>query len=210
MPDTTIIALVGIISAAFAGAITAIVTGLFSWLNLRKQLDSQIGSLREELHQRNEEARRARLSDTRKIYLIPLREHLLGILASILGYHRAAEQLVTANFGSLPEGQGEQLTENYRHWQQMIADASADYAIYTTQISDPLLLELVEGLWSNEVQAASQFDPFVASAGAFFSDEIEYGRFKSLLDGTRNDRSILLLKMNKRIEALLAGEETSE
>jgi len=208
MSDTVIIAFLGIAGTALSGIIAAVVTGLFNRSTLQKQLDSQIGSLREELGQRNEEARRARLSDTRKTYLIPLREKLLGILASILAYHGAAAQWATTNFGSTTQGEIDELTENLQHWQQTLADASADYATYTTQISDPLLLELVEALWRNEVQAGSKLSPFVVS-GTWYSNPIEYQQFRELLDGTRNDRSELLIKMNNRIEELLAGEDTS-
>lgn len=205
MSDALIIAFLGVTGTLLAGLVS-------NWINirgLRVQITAQSHALQEELRQRNEEARRARLSEARSSYLVPFRQKLLGALGSIQSYQSASEQWVTTNYGSITEGQAKELDDNLRHWQQVLAEATAEIMTYSIQFSDPLLLKLFDELWRNEVEASRSLASFLIPS-SWFSVLSEHARFKELLEGTRDKRNILLIKMNKRIEELLAGDETVE
>src|ERR687892_1431507 len=83
MSETVLIASIGVAGTAFAGIVVALVTGLLNYHNQKLQLKSQGETLDKELKHQQEEMKRSRIVETRKTYLVPLREHLVSWLAAI-------------------------------------------------------------------------------------------------------------------------------
>ena len=203
MSETFWIALVGITG-------TAVVAIINAWLHSRTtklQLSATGDEHREQLNHQRDEARRGRIIEVRKSYLMPLRELLHSIWATQSSYHAAADQL---SF-SPEQTMSTEIWENFLKWQTSMIDLTKQVVSYTAQLSDSTLNNSINVYFEEESDRAAQLAPLVRDSQSLVGDELASNtrQLKEMLEKSRKARETQLLQINQRIEKLLAGEPTA-
>ena len=202
MSETVLIASIGVAGTAFAGIVVALVTGLLNYHNQKLQLKSQGETLDKELKHQQEEMKRSRIVETRKTYLVPLREHLVSWLAAINVSQGAMTQLTTADVTYFTPEQLGQLKDYAQQWQ---ASAIVSFMSFISQMSDGILEDQLLELWKNESSGAAKVAQTVNDGTAATNIEA----LVELVSQVATESKGILLLINKRIEEVLTGVDPS-
>jgi hypothetical protein len=138
-------ALVAIIAAA-SGIIGAAIAGLITYKTTSRQVQARLDELRQQLQQEREEARRGRLIEARKTYLLPLRTEISNVYGTCITFMSNTFLIGILKEGGLP-------TDARGSLKQVMEQVDSAAHTFTSfpkitnpligQIADPKLLELV-------------------------------------------------------------------
>ncbi len=191
-------------------ALIAIVSGLVgfagSYLVTKSQNDARLDELRLRLDRESEEAKRNRVIEARKSYLVPLREVLSKWLRASNDNYSAAVRFQAAQ----EKGDEARLRETFIELLKQMEESrglSIQLDIHRGQISDAKLDQLIERATkadSNTAVERMRLVDWLNKNAALDAATIraEWSRYEAILSQLRAE----LVPINKRIEELLSGE----
>jgi hypothetical protein len=216
MSDTVLIALIGVVGTALSGIVVAVVSGWIYTRSTRLQLDAHRAEVSQQIRSQQEESRRGRIIEARKGYLIPFRDSLSSWIDTSLSADSAFLALQYAvQAKSDPSPLVRDLEGRLMHAQETLSELWK----YLRQTSDATLFALVNDLWDSEEKASEGkkelAEVFFQLGVRAVNNDVDTQSFKGEFDRAKA-KGILMVKqrqeklatVNKRIEELLAGDES--
>jgi len=184
------------------------------------QLDSRREEFTQEIRHQQEEARRDRVVEARKGYLVPLRDKLIAWLDATVDISGALAQLQIAVETQGGTGEYQRLAQGLAVQVESGQMRGSELARYLAQVSDATLVTLLMEASSAEaerfpqvlerVRSAHRLGAASASGNADLESlDAELQKWTATITSIVTEREKRLLAVSKRIEQLLAGDESA-
>lgn len=220
MSDAVLIALFGIIGTALSALLGAVATGYITYRATKLQLNTQLETLGQQIRHQQEEARRNRIVEARKGYLMPLRKELLNYIHESTSQQGIFISMELASQAGVDASAHFKLLENFKAQCEATFEASKKLHEYLGQISDSSLAALIDDLFGSETKSLPRLLSLAQSAMAFGASirsgqadgetlTAEFQRQMSEIKTLGSQRQVRLTAVNKKIEELLSGDESS-
>jgi hypothetical protein len=221
MSDVIVVAILGITGTVIGTAVGAIVTGYLSYRNTKLQITARSTELKEQLQHQQREARRNLLSEDRKQYLVPLREttskwaaeltRLIDQTDSIGRDMKMSEQWPNIYKRSSIDLRIKALEET----EDRMKDSKQKLEDLCGQVYDEKLSLCIDEVLFKEGEVHHNSFPILHREIHYWRVNPKEGILKSLDVALQKNRKASLelreelQKVNKRIEELLIGDETT-
>jgi len=221
MSDIILVAILGIVGTVVGTAVGAIVTGYLSYHNTRLQITARSAELKEQLQHQQREARRSLRAEDRKRYLVPLREttskwaaELTRMIDQTSSIGRAIKFSKEYPFLHKKDPIEPQM-QTLEAIQGRMKDSKEILEHLHGQVYDEELSLRIDEVLSKELEVRNNSFPILHHELQMWLANPKKGIIKSLDDALQKNRKASLelrkelQEINKRIEELLLGDETT-
>lgn len=205
MSDAILVALVAIIAAAMSGLLGAAISALVTYKITNRQVQARHDELLQQLQHDREEARRGRLIEARKTYLLPLRTEVSNVYGACMAFMSSTFSIGILKDSGLPTDvkqfmeQVDAAKDTFTRFPQVINPLMG-------QIADPILRELISPYTIRLGGLATQTTLLYRTLERFGPKADGIEKLMNDIGESVNTLYPETLAVNKRIEDLLSGD----